>query len=119
MMSQKEIQREYSKLLNSVATDEFYTKTDLTNRVNCYVCQSCHAVTKTIDVDSGVTPFIHSCENCNGEAHSTFYKDIVPTRQPTQEWYRPTLQQVLKMRKDEGLLEYILKGGLDVRKIKA
>jgi RNase P subunit RPR2 len=116
MKSQREIQREYNKLLQDVATKDFY-KVDLTNRVNCYVCQSCHAITKTIDVDSGVTPFIHLCENCNGEAHSTFYKDIVPNRQPTQEWYRPSLKEVLKMRNKEGMLEHILQGGLDVRLI--
>ncbi len=115
MKSQREIEKAYNKLLHDVATNEFYTKIDLTNRVNCYVCQSCYAITKTIDIDSGVTPFMHTCENCNGEAHSTFYRDIVPMRPPTQEWYRPTLKEVLKMHKKEGMLDHILQGGLDVR----
>lgn len=118
MRSQREVEREYAKLLKEVATEDFYTKVDLTNRVNCYCCQVCHKVTKTRDIDSGVTPFIHTCSHCGGEAHSTFYRDIAPTMQPIQEWYRPTLKQVLAMRsKHEMLLDHVLQGGLDVREI--
>jgi RNase P subunit RPR2 len=115
MRSKREIEREYKKLLTDVATKDFY-KVDLTNRVNCYVCTKCHRITKTIDVDAGVTPFIHTCGHCGSDAHSTFYKDIAPHFKPTQEWYRPTLEQVLKMK--GGLLDHILQGGLDVRTIK-
>jgi hypothetical protein len=86
------------------------------NRINCYRCQVCQAITKTIDIDRGVIPFMHRCEFCGGTAYSSFFDDIAPAIKPTQEWYRPTLKQVLKM-KNEGLIEHILMGGLDVRKI--
>lgn len=115
MESQRSVERKYQKLMEDVATKDYY-KIDLTNRVNCYVC-SCGRITKTKDVDAGVTPFMFNCEKCGGEARSTFYKDIAPDQQPTIEWYRPTLKQVLKMRNKPGMLDHILQGGLDDRKI--
>ena len=115
MQSQREIERKYNKLLKDVETDDFY-KIDLTNRVNCYVC-GCGHITKAKDVDAGVTPMMFSCEKCEETARSTFYKDIAPEQKPTIEWYRPTLKQVLKMRKNEGMLDHILQGGLDVRRV--
>ena len=114
-MSKREIERHYNKLIKDVATKEFYTGIDLTNRVNCYTCQRCKKITKTIDVDAGVTPFIHTCEHCGEMAQSSFYNDIAPHLRPTQQWYRPTLKQCLSMR--ESLLSHVLQGGLDVRKI--
>lgn len=118
MKSQREVTKQYNKLLQDVATNEFYTKVDLTKRVNCYICQTCKRVTKTIDIDSGVTPFMHQCEYCKNTAHSTFYTDVAPNQEPTQEWFRPTLKECLKMRgKFEGLLDHVLQGGLDVRAI--
>lgn len=116
MTSQREVERKYNALLKSVKVDDFYTNVKLP-RVNCYVCQTCKLITKTIDIDSGVTPFMHTCGYCGNVAHSTFYKDVAPHIPATQEWYRPTLKQVLKMRKHEGLLDHILQGGLDVRNI--
>jgi hypothetical protein len=116
MKSQREIERKYNNLLNDVKTKDFY-KTDLTNRVNCYTCQSCDHITKTKDIDSGVIPFMFRCEECGEIAYSSFFKDIAPNQKPTFEWYRPTLKQVLKMRKNEGQLEHIFNGGLDYRKI--
>ncbi len=115
MQSQREVERKYNKLLKDVETKEFY-KIDLINRVNCYVC-SCGHITKTKDVDPGTTPFMHKCEECGQMARSTFYKDIAPELNPTEEWFRPTLKQVLKMRKSEGLLDHVLSGGLIVRRV--
>jgi len=116
MKSQREIERDYNKLLYEVNTDEYYTKTDLTNRVNCYKC-NCGHITKTKDIDSGVTPFMFKCEKCGNYAHSTFYNDIVPKQEPTFIWYRPTLKEVIKMRKKPELLDHILNGGLDYKPI--
>lgn len=115
MISQRETERKYNDLLADVKANDFYKK-DLTNRVNCYVCDSNH-VTKTKDIDAGVTPFYHECEKCGERARSTFYNDIAPEKEPTQEWYRPTLKEVLKLRKKEHLLGHIFQGGLLSRKI--
>lgn len=115
MVSQREIERKYSKLLKDVESNDFY-KVDLTNRINCYVC-SCKHITKTKDVDAGVTPFMINCESCGQSAHSTFFKDIVPDKPHTWEWYRPSLNQVLKMRKNEWMLDHVLMGGLELRRI--
>lgn len=117
-ISQNEIENSYKKLLEDVRTKDFY-KIDLTNRVNCYVCKSCGHVTKTKDVDAGVTPASFSCEICNALAWSTFYKDILPNKLPTFEWYRPTLEELFKIRKKKAFsIEHVLKGGLEYRKVK-
>lgn len=115
--TKKDIERLYNKLMKDVAEKDFY-KIDLTNRVNCYTCPKCKHITKTKDTDAGVTPMFFTCEDCGcSNAVSSMYRDIAPYLQPTIEWYRPTLEQVLKM-KNEGLVEHILMGGLDFRKIK-
>ncbi len=119
MESQRSIERNYKKLLNDVATKDYYN-IDLTNRVNCYKCKDCNHITKTKDIDAGVTPFMHTCERCDGMAYSTFYTDIAPAQKPTQEWYRPSLIETLKYRKKEfgeSMLDHIFKGGLQVREI--
>lgn len=117
MKSQRQIERDYNKLINDVKISDFY-KIDLTNRVNCYTCQSCGHITKTKDVDTGVTPFMLLCEKCNGISYSSFYEDIAPNQTPTIEWYRPTLKQILKMRtKHPEMLNHIFNGGLEYRKI--
>lgn len=88
---------------------------DQTLWVNNYTCQTCGHITKTIDVDHGVTPFIHECEICGEKAFSTFYNDFLPDEWATQEWYRPTLEECYGM--TDGELHHILNGGLIPRKI--
>lgn len=114
-MKKIQIIKKYNKLIEDVKTDDFY-KVDLTNRVNCYRC-SCGHITKTKDVDAGVTPFIIRCEECGSEAQSSFFKDIAPNQEPTLEWYRPSIEEVLKFRNNEEMLDHILKGGLAKRNI--
>ena len=116
MISQRQIQKKYASLLKDVATNDYY-KIDLTNRVNCYKCV-CGHITKTKDIDPGVTPFMHRCEKCGKMANSSFYVDIAPQQKPTEEWYRPSLKEVMKLRSDIFLLDHIFNGGLNVRKIK-
>lgn len=82
------------------------------NRINTYVCKSCKHLTKTIDVNKGVTPFLNDCVKCGEKATSTFYTNIEPRLKPIQEWYRPTLEECYKYRKNEPLLEHIFQGGL-------
>jgi hypothetical protein len=115
MISQRELERKFTALMKSVKEDDFY-KIDLSNRVNCYKCQ-CGHITKTKDSDAGVTPFKHKCEECGDFSTSTFYTDILPDQKPTQEWYRPSLRELLKIRKNEPLLDHVLKGGLMSRAI--
>lgn len=117
-MTKQEVTTRYEKLLRDVAEKDFYTKIDLTNRLNVYTCESCGHSTVTKDVDAGVTPFWHQCEACGQGATSSFYR-VAEGLKATQEWYRPTLEDCLKIRKHSpGLLEHVLKGGLSVRKIK-
>jgi hypothetical protein len=116
LMSQRELTRKYNALIKDVETKEFY-KIDLTNRVNCYRCQSCGCITKTKDIHAGVTPFIFNCQFCGKEAYSSFYNDIAPLIKPSFEWYRPTLEETMKMRSKINTLDHILQGGLLSRKI--
>ncbi len=115
MISQREVERKYNALINDVAVKDFY-KIDLTNRVNCYVCK-CGHITKTKDIDSGVTPMMFRCEKCTSMATSNFYNDCAPNQQPTIEWYRPTLKEVMKLRDNPYALDHIFNGGLEYRKI--
>lgn len=117
-MNKSDIERLYKKLMNDVETHEYY-KIDLTNRVNCYVCKSCNHVTKTKDIDPGVISMMIACESCGVWAHSTFFKDIAPDKNPSIEWYRPTLEELIKLRKKNlALVDHVLSGGLMKRKIK-
>ncbi len=115
MISQGQVEKEYNKLLKEVETNDFYSM-DLTNRINCYVC-ACGHITKTRDINAGVTPFMFTCEKCGDVAKSTFYQDITPDQEPTFEWYRPTLKETIKMRKKPDILDHILSGGLHFRLI--
>ena len=117
MISQREVERKYNSLMVKVKNDEYY-KVDLTNRINCYTCSNGH-ITKTRDIDAGVTPMFHVCETCGKQAISTFFKDITTSdKEPTQEWYRPDLKETMKYRNKEHVLEHIFNGGLLNRKIK-
>ncbi len=114
MRSQREVTRLYIKI-----TEHEMCKGKVEpNRINCYSC-ACGNVFKTIDIDKGVTPMFKICDVCDNMARSSFYKDVAPKLKPIAEWYRPTLKECLKMRnKDDGMLEHILNGGLEFRKIK-
>jgi hypothetical protein len=116
MRSQREVKKTYNKLLEQVNTSDYY-KIDLTNRVNCYRCIDCQHITKTIDIDAGVTPMFFSCEKCNGTAKSSFYKDIAPAQKPSFEFYRPLISEFVKLRKNDALLSHVEKGGLLCRAI--
>jgi hypothetical protein len=96
-MTKSEIKKAYAKLLEAVKNDKFYD-IDLSNRVNCYTC-SCGHITKTIDVDAGVTPFMHFCEKCNKTATSSMYNDRAPDQKPTLQEisdHRPSVKSSIK-----------------------
>ncbi len=107
--------KKYSELLNDVATNDFYKK-DSSKVINVYTCPDGH-ITKTVDIDTGVTPFLHKCSKCNKWGNSSFYNDIAPNEEPVEEWYRPTLAETLKLVNNTALLDHVLKGGLLCRKI--
>src|SRR5690606_33264246 len=106
-----DIEIKYLQLMEDIKTNNYY-KIDLTNRTNVYTCKNGH-LTKTRDVDPGVTPFFHSCKTCREIAKSSFYADTHPELKAIQEWYRPSLEEVLKM--SDGMREHVLSGGLEVR----
>ena len=105
------IKKRYRELQKRVKSDEFYTQIDLQWRVNRYTC-SCGNKTDTRDMDAGVTPYTIPCEKCGGHSRSSFYR--VASVNPTHEWYRPKLKELLKM---NNVIEHVLKGGLVLMKI--
>lgn len=113
IVSQREVERKYNKMMSN----DLYKAKAPKNRVNCYSC-FCGHITKTIDIHNGVTPMFFDCEKCSTSANSSFYNDIAVDQEPTFEWYRPTLKQIMKMRSKPHVLDHILNGGLEYRKIK-
>lgn len=112
MMSVREVIRMYSNLVNRIGNGTFAGNSNK-GKVNCYRCSDCGHITKTIDVDEGVTPYVYTCEKCGGSACSSMYQNTAPDQKPTIEWYRPSLKKCLKMRsKHEDTLRHILYGGL-------
>lgn len=112
MKSVREVTKEYNAIVKAHAGQKPYG-------INCYVCKVCGQITKTVDIDPGTTPFIFSCVHCGGEAQSRFYRDIAPGLSPHVQWYRPSLEETLKLRKitKQGTLEHVLMGGLLDRKL--
>lgn len=106
----RQITRQYGIMLRNQKDDP--------RGINCYKCENCGHITKTIDVDRGVTPFLYDCENCGGLAQSSFGTDIAPKQNPTIEWYRPSLEETLKMRNKEfSDFDHVIQGGLIPRKL--
>ena len=112
-ISKREVERQYNKMLKIESLQGDVEP----NRINNYVCNSCKTITKTIDLDKGVTPFMHSCKSCNETAISTFYEDIEPRLDVVEEWYRPSLKECLKLRNKPNVLDYVFQGGLLNRKL--
>lgn len=115
MISQRKVITEYNKMRN---LEEIQGEVD-ENKINLYTCDNtnCDGKVKTIDIDNGTTPMKVTCLKCGSTMQSSFYKDIPDEPEITMEWYRPELKDVLKRRKNAGLLEHILKGGLMLRAI--
>lgn len=113
-MKKSTIQKQYTELLHAVQTHEFYTRIS-ENRTNNYECKSCQHITKTIDIDKGVTPFIIRCRKCNSEAISNFYYDSKPSDKPELQFYRPTLEETYTL--STFAVDHVLKGGLLLKPI--
>ena len=83
-------------------------------RTNIYICDKCRHAMVTIDVDEGVTPMFTTCEveGCGGTAASTMYRAVTMLK-PSQEWYRPTDDEVAKMH--PATIAHVKNGGLILR----
>lgn len=104
----RDVQKRYRDMLESIGR---YHKGD----INCYTCNNCGKIIKTIDIDEGETLLGIECPYCHkGDAYSSEYQDIAPNVPVTHEWYRPTLDEVLQMVEEKRIFQstYILNGGL-------
>jgi hypothetical protein len=94
-------------------------------RLNAYHCTICGGYIVTIDRDEGVTPMFLACRatrGCPGRSVSMGYPKLpwpahAPEPVPRWEWYRPTLKWA--RRKGPGMVEYVQRGGLEIREIGA
>lgn len=108
-MNRGQIEKRYNGLVNGIEEKKMY---DGRNTVDRYVCDTCGYMIHTTYRDKGVTPFTMPCTRCGGTMYhtKTFDKKTVPTYVPVFDWYRPTLEQTLKM--SDAMIEHILAGGL-------
>lgn len=108
-MKQKQIEKQYNKLVSEIEGKKMY---DGRGTVDRYVCDTCGHIIYTTYRDKGVTPFTMRCRRCGGTKYhdKTYDKKTVPDYVNVIDWYRPTLEQTLKM--PAGQIEHILQGGL-------
>ena len=123
-MKNKEVIKKYKQLIHDVQTKEFYTRLELESRINIYTCNKGHRIL-TKDINAGVTPMFIICPECKSTdfedlAKSSMYRvhPLYSFGEPDLIWYRPSLEDVLKMNKKKnfGELEHVLNGGLLNRK---
>ena len=107
--SREQIEKQYNKLVSEIEEKKMY---DGRGTVDRYICDTCGYMMHTTYKDKGVTPFVMRCPKCGGDMvhRQTFKKDTVPDWVQVKNWYRPTLEQTLKM--PSGRIEHILQGGL-------
>ena len=110
----KKVNQLYHKLVIAYAAPK--AKAD--SRVVNYYCPGCRRGIKTVLIDEGVTPHFFVCDKCGKPAEVTNLFIGNMGEQPIYEWFRPTLDECMKMRRtNPPLLAYILRGGLHYRKI--
>ncbi len=109
-MNKEQIKEEYNQLVNEIEEKKMY---DGRNTVDRYVCKRCGSHLYTTYIDKGVTPFVIQCRRCSLGTmmhDKTFRKETVPPYIVVFGWYRPTLEQTLKM--SEAAIHHVLQGGL-------
>lgn len=80
---------------------------------NAYTCEKCRFSIITVDVNTGVTPFMITCKGCEkAHARSAFYR-IDQALTASHEWYMPTDLTGLK----PGEVVHVQAGGLLLRQI--
>lgn len=109
------LERKYWAMLDRVIADK--DMFDGRGKINMYSCIHGHP-TITIDKHKGRTPSILPCPICGGEAKSWSYNlphSSVGELTPKYEWYRPSLEEFLRM--GQPTLDNILEGGLLLREL--
>jgi ribosomal protein L40E len=109
-MNKEQIKKEYNKLVSEIEEKKMY---DGRNTVDRYICKRCGAHLYTTYIDKGVTPFTIQCRKCSLGTmmhDKTFRKETVPPYVVVLGWYRPTLEQSLKM--SDAAIHHVLQGGL-------
>lgn len=108
-MKREDIEKKYNELVNTIETKRMY---DGRGTVDRYTCDTCGHIIYTTYRDKGVTPFTIRCHRCGGTKYhdKTYDKKTVPAYVNVMDWYRPTLEQTLKM--SEGMIQHVLNGGL-------
>lgn len=108
-MTIEQIEKQYNKLVSEIEEKRMY---DGRGTVDRYICDTCGYMMHTTYKDKGVTPFTMPCPKCKGTMYhrQTFRKETVPDWVEVKNWYRPSLEEVLKM--NERTTEHILNGGL-------
>ena len=86
---------------------------------NIYLCPHCGHGYVTIDMDSGVTPFLNPCqqEDCHKLAQSLCYRapqEMLSEIKPAYEWYRPSEEETAQL--GPAMKEHVVRGGLLFRK---
>lgn len=96
-------------MVDSIETAQMY---DGRNTVDRYVCKKCGNQMFTTYKDKGVTPFTVVCRDCKGTMYhdGTYPMTSIPSCIQVLKWYRPSLEQTLRM--NESQIWHILHGGL-------
>lgn len=111
-MTKKQITKSYQKLVSEIEEMKMY---DGRGTVDEYVCNRCGEKVFTTYRDKGVTPFVMRCRKCGGDAvHRDTYRkfsvEVFRSVVKVQDWYRPSLEETLKMSED--MIDHVLNGGL-------
>lgn len=108
-MEKEIIEKKYNELIKSIEGKRMY---DGRGTVDRYTCSSCGHIIYTTYRDKGVTPFAMRCHRCGGTKYhdKTYDKKSVPDYVLVMDWYRPTLEDTLKM--SDGMIDHVLNGGL-------
>lgn len=116
-MSEKELKREYAKLIARINKERMYDGRD--KGVDVYICRKCGAIFYTRYKDKGVTPFTILCRNkeCDDimmHEDTVSEMDAMLNKVTVHNWVRPTFEWLNKQRKkdNESVIEHILNGGL-------
>ena len=86
--------------------------------VNAYRCEKCKEPRCTINLSTGVTPFMIRCldNNCGGMAESSMYRLVVSGQlQIDHAWYRPTVEEFHRLSAEEQ--EHVMNCGLLLGKL--